>query len=157
MYIVCFQTTNLYSEHDNDDAYRPYMERIRSTLSNNFVLPNQISFDRYQQLSSSVHCQGPSCKSFICYIDTLPIGHSVLIQLKAVLRYDLFQTVSSFLFISSLIIKKKSEQKLSISFRFQRNSNNYQWHCLLIFLLVKRINMLFFFLRCSDFRFVIIN
>ncbi|CAF4328531.1 unnamed protein product, partial [Adineta steineri] len=47
---------------------------------------------RVQESSIPSFCHGPLCKSFICYIDTLPIGHSVLIQLKAILRLNQFQS-----------------------------------------------------------------
>lgn len=67
------------------------MDRLRSTVPNNLVSSR---LDPYADSSSaSVRCHGPLCKSFICYVDTLPIGHSVLIQLKAILRLKYFQSV----------------------------------------------------------------
>ena len=66
------------------------MNRLRSPVSNNLVPPSSSQYPD----SSPVRCHGPLCKSFICYVDTLPIGHSVLIQLKATLRLKYFQSVS---------------------------------------------------------------
>ena len=63
-------------------------------MTNNLVLPESNAADRLPESLSPMFCHGPLCKSFICYIDTLPIGHSVLIQLKAVLRFNHFRSVS---------------------------------------------------------------
>ena len=71
------------------------MDRMRSTVSNNLVLPSSSRLDRSSDSSVPVRCHGPLCKSYICYIDTLPIGHSVLIQLKANLRLRYFQSVNA--------------------------------------------------------------
>lgn len=68
---------------------------MRSTVSNNLVLPSSSRIDRSSDSSVPIRCHGPLCKSYICYIDTLPIGHSVLIQLKATLRYKYFLSVNS--------------------------------------------------------------
>lgn len=68
---------------------------MRSTVSNNLVLPSSSRLDRSSDSSVPVRCHGPLCKSYICYIDTLPIGHSVLIQLKANLRLRYFQSVNA--------------------------------------------------------------
>jgi len=72
---------------DNNGVYHPF-------ISNNVIRPDSSSMDRLQESSVPILCRGPLCKSFICYIDTLPIGHSVLIQLKAILRFNLYQSVS---------------------------------------------------------------
>ncbi|CAF5192843.1 unnamed protein product [Rotaria magnacalcarata] len=61
-------------------------------MTKNFILQDQSSIDRFQGSLLPVYCHGPLCKTFICHIDTLPIGHSVLIQLKASLRYNHLQS-----------------------------------------------------------------
>ena len=71
----------------------PLMNKIQSTVSNNLVLPDP-TLNHFQDLSLPLYCHGPLCKSFICYIDTLPIGQSVLIQLKSILHFSHFQSVS---------------------------------------------------------------
>ncbi len=75
------------------NKYRSFFDKFR---------PNSLSqesspIDRYQDSTTPIYCHGPLCKTFICYIDTLPIGHSVLIQLKTNLRYNYFQSVKSIL------------------------------------------------------------
>ena len=70
------------------------MDKLRSTVTNNLALPESATADRLPDSLSPMFCHGPLCKSFICYIDTLAIGHSVLIQLKAVLRFNHFRSVS---------------------------------------------------------------
>ncbi|CAF2991910.1 unnamed protein product [Rotaria sp. Silwood2] len=78
---------------ENDRSKFPsFFEKFRPTMTNNFILQEQSSNDRSQGSSLPIYCHGPLCKTFICYIDTLPIGHSVLIQLKATLRYNHFQS-----------------------------------------------------------------
>jgi hypothetical protein len=88
--VLFIQTPN----YNPDEIYRPFINKIRSSVSNNLILPDSSSINRFQESSVPTRCHGPLCKSFICYIGTLPIGHSVLIQLKAVLRFDQFQSVS---------------------------------------------------------------
>jgi hypothetical protein len=73
--------------------YRPLMEKIRSTVSNNLVFPDVSAAERLQDSGSGPACRGPLCKSFICYVENLPIGHGVQIQLKAFLRFSTFQSV----------------------------------------------------------------
>jgi hypothetical protein len=74
--------------------YNPsFFDKFRPTITNNLILQEPSPVDRLQDSSIPIFCHGPLCKTFICYIDTLPIGHSVLIQLKATLRYNNFQSV----------------------------------------------------------------
>ncbi|CAF5126406.1 unnamed protein product, partial [Rotaria magnacalcarata] len=84
-------TINHRSGIANENIYGSSIDKMRSIVSNNLVIPDASSINHFQE---SIHCLGPLCKSFICYIDTLPIGHSVLIQLKAYLRLNHFQSVS---------------------------------------------------------------
>ncbi|CAF1211795.1 unnamed protein product [Adineta ricciae] len=74
------------------DMYHPVINRTHSTFSDNLILSDSSSIQRFQDSSVPTFCHGPLCKSFICYIDTLPIGHSVLIQLKAIFRLNQFQS-----------------------------------------------------------------
>ncbi|CAF1902329.1 unnamed protein product [Rotaria magnacalcarata] len=69
-----------------------FFAKFRPTMTKNFILQDQSSIDRFQGSLLPVYCHGPLCKTFICHIDTLPIGHSVLIQLKASLRYNHLQS-----------------------------------------------------------------
>jgi hypothetical protein len=69
------------------------LDRFRPTITNKFISPEPSAIDRSQESLLPIYCHGPLCKTFICYIDTLPIGHSVLIQLKSTLRYNYFQSV----------------------------------------------------------------
>jgi hypothetical protein len=69
------------------------LQSIRSTMTNNLVLREPSMIDPFQEALLPLLCHGSLCKTFICYIDTLPIGHSVLIQLKATLKYNQFQSV----------------------------------------------------------------
>ncbi|CAF0808563.1 unnamed protein product [Adineta steineri] len=64
----------------------------QSTINHVPSMDNAGINHRSQESSIPSYCHGPLCKSFICYIDTLPIGHSVLIQLKAILRLNQFQS-----------------------------------------------------------------
>lgn len=73
------------------------MNKERSAVSNNLINFDTFSTKNLQESSQSTHCHGPLCRSFICYIDTLPIGHSVVIQLKAYLRLNQLQSVSFYL------------------------------------------------------------
>ena len=74
--------------------YHPVINTAHSTFSDNLIRSDSSSIQHFQDSSIPTFCHGPLCKSFICYIDTLPIGHSVLIQLKAILRLNQFQSVS---------------------------------------------------------------
>lgn len=70
-------------------TYRSFLDKFRP----NPLLQDPSSLNRLPESPSPVYCHGPLCKTFICSIDTLPIGHSVLIQLKAYFRYNRFQSV----------------------------------------------------------------
>jgi hypothetical protein len=81
-----YQIPSIEKERTN---YRSFFDKFRP----NPLLQETSSIDRYQDSTIPIYCHGPLCKTFICYIDTLPIGHSVIIQLKANFRYNYFQSV----------------------------------------------------------------
>lgn len=74
-----YQLTNVDENEKN-----PFFDRLRSTVTNQIESSSNLS---------SLFCHGSICKTFICQIDTLPIGQSVLIQLKATLKTNLFRSV----------------------------------------------------------------
>ncbi|CAF0811798.1 unnamed protein product [Rotaria sp. Silwood1] len=115
-------TINHISNIENENIYHPFINKIRSTVSNNLILPDSTSTNHFQELTQPIHCRGPLCQSFICYIDTLPIGHSVLIQLKAILRFHHFQSK----FDRSkpfLIVSNASAQVREIPLKFSHNKS----------------------------------
>lgn len=70
-----------------------FIDKFRPAVAKSFMLQPAPPIDIFQGSLLPLFCHGPLCKTFICHIDTLPIGHSVLIQLKTTLRYSHFQTV----------------------------------------------------------------
>lgn len=72
---------------------RPFLEKIRSSMTSNLILQEAPATNPFEESALPIYCHGPLCKTFICYIDTLPIGHSLLIQLKGTFRYNHFQSV----------------------------------------------------------------
>ena len=84
--------------------HRPFLEKIRSSIANNAIADETSPADRALESPLPTHCHGPLCKTFVCQIGTLPIGDSVSIKLKVILRYDQFQSVSSVEEISGELI-----------------------------------------------------
>ncbi|CAF1962458.1 unnamed protein product [Rotaria magnacalcarata] len=110
-------TINHRSGIANENIYGSSIDKMRSIVSNNLVIPDASSINHFQE---SIHCLGPLCKSFICYIDTLPIGHSVLIQLKAYLRLNHFQSKFD-RSRSFFIVSNASAQVREIPLKISRN------------------------------------
>ncbi|CAF1171757.1 unnamed protein product [Adineta ricciae] len=79
-------------ENEPKPQQQSFLEKFRPPITNNPILQELPTSDRPVESSTPIFCHGPLCKTFICYIDTLPIGHSVLIQLKATLRHNQFQS-----------------------------------------------------------------
>ena len=75
-------------------SFSSFLNEFRSGIRENLTLQDPSSMDQFQESSLPTYCYRPLCKRFICYINALPIGHSVSIQLKATLRYKYFQSVS---------------------------------------------------------------
>ncbi|CAF4312809.1 unnamed protein product, partial [Rotaria sordida] len=63
-------TINHIPNIENENIYRPFLDKIRSTVSNNLILSDSSSINHFQEFSQLIHCLGPLCQSFICYIDT---------------------------------------------------------------------------------------
>ncbi|CAF0948012.1 unnamed protein product [Adineta steineri] len=79
-------------ESPRNNQQPSFFEKFRPPLTNTLLLQESSAVDLPQESLVPLFCHGPLCKTYICSIETLPIGHSVLIQLKATLRYSYFQS-----------------------------------------------------------------